>query len=99
MVDTQPTALWIWDIAECKQIAIIQQTLPIKAIAWNPLVPEQIAFSCSNGLVYLWEKAFGCDAIEIPAVNFHLTDFKWNPDGKSLALMDKDKFCLAFVVP
>jgi hypothetical protein len=90
--------LWVWDIAECKQIAVIQQFSAIKSVDWNPLIPEQLAFSCGTGMVYLWEKEFGCDAVEVPAINFSVTDLKWNPDGKSLLLMEKEKFCLSFLV-
>lgn len=31
-------------------------------------------------------------------VNFQVSSFNWSPDGKALALMDKDKFCLSFIV-
>lgn len=31
-------------------------------------------------------------------VNFQVINFAWNPDGKSMVLMDKDKFCLAFPI-
>ena len=98
ILDSQPLTLWVWDIVQCKQIAIIQQTAQIKNVRWNPSIPDQLAFCCSSGLIYLWEKSFGCDAIEVPAVNFHVNDFKWNHDGKSLVLLDKDKFCLSFLV-
>ena len=97
-VDSQPTVLWVWDIATCKQIALIQQTSAIKSVFWNPIVPEQLAFSCSTGMVYLWESNFGSDAIQVPAINFLVLDLKWNPNGKSLLLFDKDKFCLSFLV-
>ncbi|KAJ3304502.1 WD repeat-containing protein wrap73 [Kappamyces sp. JEL0829] len=98
MLDSQPLVLWIWDVAQCRQIAVIQQTTSIKTVQWNPLLPDQLAFCTGNGLIYLWEAGFGCDAVEVPAVNFNVLDFKWNPDGKSLALLDRDKFCLSFVV-
>jgi hypothetical protein len=32
------------------------------------------------------------------AVNMNLIDFQWSPDGKSLVMMDKDKFTLAFPI-
>ncbi|KAJ3319035.1 WD repeat-containing protein wrap73 [Boothiomyces sp. JEL0866] len=96
--EKQPNVLWIWDMASLKQLALIQQTQPIKAVAWNPLVKERLAFCCASGLLYLWECGLGCDAIEVPAVNFNIVDLSWNPDGKSLVLMDKDKFCLSFLV-
>jgi hypothetical protein len=36
--------------------------------------------------------------IEIPAINFNVGQMKWSPDGRSLALIDREKFCLAFLV-
>jgi hypothetical protein len=36
--------------------------------------------------------------IFVDIVNFHVLSFTWNPNGKSLLLMDKDKFCLSFVI-
>ena len=97
-LDSQPLILWVWDVAQCKQIAVIQQFSAIKSVAWNPLIPDQLAFSCGTGMVYLWEKGFGCDAVEVPAISFAVTELKWNPDGKSLLLMEKEKFCLSFLV-
>ncbi|KAJ3258145.1 WD repeat-containing protein wrap73 [Boothiomyces macroporosus] len=67
--EKQPNALWIWDMINLKQMALIQQTQPIKAVAWNPLVKERLAFCCASGLLYLWEYGLGCDAIEVPAVD------------------------------
>jgi hypothetical protein len=66
-IDAQPTVLWIWDLTTLKQLAVIQQTVPIRSCAWNPLLTDQLAFCTGNGLVYLWERRFGCDAIEVPA--------------------------------
>ncbi|KAJ3275834.1 WD repeat-containing protein wrap73 [Terramyces sp. JEL0728] len=96
--EKQPNVLWIWDAVTLKQTALIQQTQSIKAVAWNPLVKERLAFCCASGILYLWEQGLGSDAIEVPAVNFNVVDLSWNPDGKSLVLMDKDKFCLTFLV-
>lgn len=31
-----------------------------------------------------------------PLENFHVSHIEWNPDGRSLVLMDKDKFCIGF---
>ncbi|KAJ1558724.1 WD repeat-containing protein wrap73, partial [Nowakowskiella sp. JEL0078] len=97
--DNMPNCLWIWDILNLRQSCFIQQLLPIKVIEWNPIEPELLAFSCSNGSVYLWGgDDYGCEAFEIPAVNFTVMSFRWNSDGKSIVLMDKDKFCVAFPI-
>ena len=66
---------------------------------WNPLVPESLVYACNGTHVHSWTgEVSGADAIEIPAVNFKVCDMKWNPDGKSVILMDKDKFTVAFPI-
>ncbi|KAJ3351054.1 WD repeat-containing protein wrap73 [Entophlyctis luteolus] len=104
--DNMPTSLWVWDLLTLSQLALIVQTMPIKEICWNPLKPGLCAISCVNGHIYLWtcgsgsdgETEQGCSAIEIPAINFQTVSIKWTPDGRSIVLMDKDKFCLSFLV-
>ncbi|KAI9202344.1 quinon protein alcohol dehydrogenase-like superfamily [Polychytrium aggregatum] len=97
--DNMSQCLWIWDLVGLRQVALITQLLPIKSIKWNPVYPDQLAWCCGNGFLYLWGgETMGCEAIEIPAVNFQVVSLDWNPDGKSLVLVDKDKFCLAFLV-
>jgi hypothetical protein len=66
-LDNQPTCLWIWNLIELYQIALIQQIAPIKTAQWNPLFPDRLAFCCSVGVIYIWDKEFGCDALQVPA--------------------------------
>ncbi|KAL5033176.1 hypothetical protein BDV3_000189 [Batrachochytrium dendrobatidis] len=96
--DNMPSTLWIWDMTTLHQIALIQQTSPIRSVKWNPRHSDRLAFCCGTGLIYLWQSDLGCESIEIPAVSFQVTSFEWNPDGQSLVLMDKDKFCIAFTI-
>ena len=83
---------------ELHQIALVEQCLPVRQITWNPVIIDRFAFCCGTGAIYLWDRTMGCDAIQIPAVNFCVCSFKWNPDGKSMLLMDKDKFCVCFLI-
>ena len=63
-----PNCLWIWDIIQLRQIALIQQLAPIQHVMWNPLVPESLVYSCGGTHVYSWNgESVGADAIEIPA--------------------------------
>ncbi|KAJ1336681.1 hypothetical protein BSLG_007000 [Batrachochytrium salamandrivorans] len=80
------------------QVALIQQLTPIRSIKWNPRNPDRLAFCCGTGFIYVWQSDMGCESIEIPAVNFQVMSFEWNPDGRSVVLMDKDKFCIAFTI-
>lgn len=61
--------LWIWDMVEMRQAALIQQTRPIKFVKWNPTDPKRFAFNCSTGFIYIWHQDRGCESIEIPACN------------------------------
>ncbi|KAI8907719.1 hypothetical protein DFJ77DRAFT_475069 [Powellomyces hirtus] len=100
--DCQPTTIWIHTLHPPSAAPlVIEHQSPVKQAKWNPVIPNRLALCCGNGVVYLCEVGVGgcaCEAIEIPAVNFQVQSFTWNPDGKSIALMDKDKFCLAFPV-
>ncbi|TPX37741.1 hypothetical protein SmJEL517_g00601 [Synchytrium microbalum] len=99
--DNMPNVLWIWNLPELRQVALVIQLNPIKSVKWSPINPQVFAFTCGTSAIYLWggEKV-GCDVVEIPAVNFNVTQFKWSPDSKSLTLLDnKDKFCVAYPLP
>jgi WD40 repeat protein len=65
--ESQPRVIWLWDIPTLQPLCVIEQTNPIKSIEWNPTVADQFSFCCGNGLLYLWEKQYGCDAIQVPA--------------------------------
>ncbi|KAJ3296711.1 WD repeat-containing protein wrap73 [Rhizoclosmatium sp. JEL0117] len=97
-VYNMPNALWIWDLLTLSQAALLLQLSPIKQVAWNPMIPDLCAVSCANSYIYLWSRENGCNAVEVPAINFQVGLMKWGPDGKSLVLMDRDKFCVAFLV-
>jgi hypothetical protein len=96
--ENQPNVIYIRDLKQLKLIAIVQQLDTIKSIKWNPVNPDQLCFCCSTGLIYIWERDIGCDAIEVPAVNFCVADFIFRPDGRSLILHDKSNYCLAYFV-
>ncbi|KAI9094894.1 hypothetical protein DFS34DRAFT_627591 [Phlyctochytrium arcticum] len=98
--DNMPTCLWIWDMTELCQVALIHQSSPIRSVTWNPVIPGLLAFCTGNGFIYIWRggEVNGCELVEVPAVQFTVTDVKWNPNGRGLVLLDKDKFCVGFPV-
>ncbi|ORY45198.1 hypothetical protein BCR33DRAFT_784615 [Rhizoclosmatium globosum] len=55
---------------------------------WDLLTLSQAASfsSChpSSSYIYLWSRENGCNAVEVPAINFQVGLMKWGPDGKSL---------------
>ncbi|KAJ3117278.1 hypothetical protein HDU96_007317 [Phlyctochytrium bullatum] len=97
--DNMPNTLWIWDLVNLCQVALIQQLQPLRHVRWSPLKPNLLAFTCGAGYLYLWGgPGLGCDAVEIPAVEFKVLQLKWSPDGRSVLLMDRDKFGLAYLI-
>ncbi|KAI8930103.1 Quino protein amine dehydrogenase [Entophlyctis helioformis] len=96
--DNMPTCLWIWDVSSLHQKALIMQQTPIRQVRWNPRQPDRLAFCCGTGFIYFWQADLGCESIEVPAMDFQITGLEWNPDGRSLVLTDKDKFCLSFPI-
>ncbi|KAJ3065863.1 WD repeat-containing protein wrap73, partial [Quaeritorhiza haematococci] len=51
--DNMPLCLWIWDLCNLKQIALIQQSPGniIRSVKWNPQRPDQLAFICGSSAV------------------------------------------------
>ncbi|KAI8855097.1 hypothetical protein BC829DRAFT_426733 [Chytridium lagenaria] len=94
-----PNTLWIWDLVNLCQVALIQQLHPIKQVRWNPLRPNLLAYTCGGTHIYVWGgPGLGCEAIEVPTIDFSVQQVRWSGEGGSLLLMDKEKFCLAFLL-
>ncbi|CAG8698597.1 11479_t:CDS:10, partial [Ambispora leptoticha] len=89
--DNMPNSLWIWDISLLKPITIFMQLMPIRNFLWNPRYPNQLVLCCGSEYIYIWSgPEVGAEIIEVPQVNFLVNNFRWNPDGHSLLLMDKE---------
>ncbi|KAK9764866.1 hypothetical protein K7432_007291 [Basidiobolus ranarum] len=93
-----PTCLWLIDIPNVRQICAIQQAFPIRAVQWNPINPDQVAFVCGGNHIYLWCEKTGCEPFEITTDKFEAVGLEWSPDGHSLIIRGKDLFCVAFPV-
>jgi hypothetical protein len=93
--DSMPTALWIWDICRLELAAILVQKEAIKAVAWDPTCTRLMLCTGSSHL-YMWTPS-GAYCVNIPLLQFTITDLKWNSDGSCLLLKDKESFCCAAV--
>ncbi|CAM6111970.1 unnamed protein product [Calypogeia fissa] len=93
--DNMANALWIWDVAHLELAAVLLQKEPIRAAAWDPM-QTRLALCTGSSSLYMWTPAGAC-CVNIPLPQFAATDLKWNPDGTSLLLKDKDSFCCTFV--
>jgi len=93
--DNMPTALWIWDVSHLELAALLLQKDPIRSVAWDPIHPR-IALCTGTSQLYMWTPAGAC-CVHIPLPQFVVSEIKWNPDGTSLVLKDKEAFCCTFV--
>ncbi|RIA83376.1 WD40-repeat-containing domain protein [Glomus cerebriforme] len=97
--DNMPNCLWIWDISLMRPIVLFLQRSPIRHFYWNPMNIEQLVMCCGNEKIYFWSgQKSGAEIIEVPTANFKVNNIKWNPNGKSLILMDKELFTIAFII-
>lgn len=93
--DSMPTALWIWDICRLELAAILVQKDPIRAAAWDPTCTRLVLCTGSPHL-YMWTPS-GAYCVNVPLLQFTITDLKWNSNGSCLLLKDKESFCCAAV--
>lgn len=93
--DNMPTVLWIWDISRLELAALLIQRDPIRAAAWDPIYPR-VAFCTGSSHLYMWTPAGAC-CVKVPLPQFIVSDLKWNFDGTSLLLKDREAFCCTFV--
>ncbi|KAL5973176.1 hypothetical protein ACLOJK_037203, partial [Asimina triloba] len=93
--DSMPTVLWIWDILHLELAAILIQKDLIRAAAWDPTCPRVVLCTGSSHL-YMWSPSGAC-CVNVPLPYFAVSDLKWNSDGSSLLLKDRESFCCAAV--
>lgn len=91
--DNIPTVLWIWDIRRLELAAVLMQNEPIRAAAWDPTCPR-VVLCTGSPILYMWNPS-GAFCVNIPLPKFSVIDLKWNSDGSSLLLKDRDLFCCA----
>lgn len=93
--DNMPTALWIWDIARLELAALLIHKDPIRAAAWDPVSPR-VVICTGTPYLYMWTPS-GAACVNVPLSQFVVSDLKWNPDGTSVVLKDREAFCCTFV--
>ncbi|KAJ7547562.1 hypothetical protein O6H91_08G092100 [Diphasiastrum complanatum] len=93
--DNMPTALWIWDISRLELAALLLQKETVRMAAWDPVYPR-LALCTGSSHLYMWTPAGAC-CVTVPLPQFAVSDLKWNLDGTSLLLKDREAFCCTFV--
>lgn len=91
--DSMPNVLWVWDINLLEIAAILFQKDPIRAAAWDPTC-ARLLFCTGGPHLYMWTP-MGAYCVNVPLPCFTIMDVRWNSDGSSLLLKDKESFCCA----
>ena len=93
--DNTPHCLWIWDMSTLELSNLLIHYNPIKHVAWSPKSPH-LAFCTGTAQVFLWSKE-GASVCTIPieSKEFAVQRIDWNPNGKSLILVDKQRLTVA----
>lgn len=94
--DNMPCAVWVWDAETLALHTILVQQQAVRAAAWHPR--EQLLAVCSGSAkLFLWTPN-GCRTVPMPTeTNFKVSSMQWSPDGETLLLLDRDRFCLCFI--
>ena len=93
--ENSPSVLWIWDVSRLELAALLIHKEPIRAAAWDPIYPR-VALCTGTSNLYMWTPAGAC-CVKVPLPQFSVLDLKWNYDGTSLLLKDREAFCCTFV--
>lgn len=91
--DNMPSVLWIWDIHRLELAAVLVQKDPIRAAAWDPTC-ARVVLCTGSSMLYTWSPSGAC-CVNVPLPKFHVSDLRWNFDGSSLLLKDREFFCCA----
>lgn len=93
--DNMPMTVWIWTMPKLGLLSIVDHKDPISSFKWAPGKLERLAICCGNDRLYLWSKS-GSVSIRCQASRYVVSDLQWCPDGESILLLDKKKFCVCY---
>lgn len=91
--DNMPMTVWIWYMPKLSLHSIVDHKDAISAFKWAPGKIERLAICCGNDSLTLWSKS-GCVTIRCRASRYVVSDLQWCPDGQSILLLDKRRFCV-----
>lgn len=93
--DNMPQAVWVWSVTSLKLSVLLLQTAPVREFKWDP-TQSRLAVCTGNNRLYLWSPA-GCVSVTVPVdSSFSTQRIVWHPDGKSLALVSGNHFCVCY---
>jgi hypothetical protein len=100
--ENMPHGVWLWDVSRATLAAVLLHLAPVRSVAWAPSASgaggggATLAISTGCGRVYVWTAA-GASIVHIPLPGFSAAVIAWGPDGSSMALMDREAFCCAYL--
>lgn len=94
--DNMPNVVWIWNMVRLNLLSVLEHKDKVRTFAWAPPGNgDRLAICCGNDKLYLWSKS-GSMIIRCRANKYVVRDLRWRPDGESILLLDKNKFCCCY---
>lgn len=94
--DSLTSGLWIWDISNVQLASLLIHSEAVRQISWDPQSPRLAAVTGGSNL-YFWTPA-GSAVGRVPPVcrgeMGGITQVRWNPRGKAIALSSKEQTVL-----
>jgi len=94
--DNMPMTVWIWSMSRLNLMSVVNHKDKVSSFKWAPGDEERLAICCGNDKLYLWSKD-SSSVVRCRADRYVISDLRWSPDGESLLLLDRKKFCCCYI--
>lgn len=94
--DNTPNCVWIWDLSTLSLSVVLIHLEPVKSLDWSSK-SNHLVISTNKPRIFIWSVngASVCD-IPLEGQDFNVNKVKWNPDGKSILVLDRSNLLVAY---
>lgn len=94
--DNTPNCVWIWDLSTLSLSVVLIHLEPVKSLDWSSK-SNHLVIATNKPRIFIWSinGASVCD-IPLERQDFNVNKVKWNPDGKSILVLDRSNLLVAY---
>ena len=92
--DTMPTSVFIWDVKASSLLAVLVQLEHVRVMQWHP-TKSLLAICASTPNIYIWTPD-GAYVVHVPQETLNVVSLRWNEEGSSLLLIDKEQAVICY---